>query len=178
MNSKDPAGPNLKTKAIHELREFAIISGFLAFFFCALTTYSMLILRAFHIQSSSYAFAIINALVIAKVILIGEYAKLGRRLDSKPLIYSAIFRAFLYSLLVLCFHFLEEVIKRLIHGEAILSIPSEIHLDEMLARGIVVFCVFIPLFAFRDLRRRLGEDRFKALVFGSAKVSEPDQSLQ
>ena len=44
-----------------------------------------------------------------------------------------------------------------------------IHFDELLARSIVVFCVFIPFFAFRELRRVLGESRFHALLSGRKK---------
>jgi hypothetical protein len=176
MTSKDSAGPSMKTKAIHELKELAVIFVFLAFFFCALTTYSMLLLHAFQIKSSSYGFALINALVIAKVILIGDYAKVGRRLDSKPLIYSSLYNAFIYTLLVFAFHVVEEAIKRLIHGVAILSLPDEIHFHELLARSIVVFCVFIPFFAFRELRRVLGENRFHALFFLSGEAGSLDES--
>ncbi len=47
MNSENPGKPSVKTKIIHELKEFAAIFLFLAFFFCSLTTYSMLLLHAF-----------------------------------------------------------------------------------------------------------------------------------
>ena len=35
----------------------------------------------------------------------------------------------------------------------------EIRLDDLLARSLVVFCVFIPLFAFREFRRVLGAEQ-------------------
>ena len=58
----------------------------------------------------------INALVITKVVMIGEYAKLGKGHEDKPLFVSAIWKAFVFGLLVFAFHIVEEVIKRLIHG--------------------------------------------------------------
>lgn len=174
MNSENPAKPGVKTKVIHELKEFAAVFLFLAFFFCSLTAYSMLLLHAFQIESTSYGFALINAFVIAKLILIGEYAKVGRRFESKPLVYSSISKAFMFTVLVFCFHFVEEAIKRLIHGDTVLKVPSEIHVDELLARSIVIFCVFIPLFAFRELRRVLGESEFHTLLFRSGKARGSD----
>ena len=48
-----------------------------------------------------------------------------------------------------------------------------IRIDELLGRSLVVFCVFIPFFAFREFRRVMGEDEFKALVFGKAEPKNP-----
>ena len=170
MNSKKSAGPGLKQKAIHEFKEMVVLALYLAFFFCALAAYSMLLVRQFKVEYWNYGFALINALVIAKVILIGEYAKVGRRYEARPLLLSAIYKAFLFLLLVFAFHIVEEVIKRLLHAESVLSAFHDIRIDDLLGRSIVIFCVFIPLFAFREFRRVLGEDKFYALVFRSEKA--------
>jgi len=147
--------------------ELAWVFAFLAFFFCALVTYSTLLLREFHIKYLSYAFALLNALIIAKVILIGELAHVGKKYEARPLLLSAIYKAFLFSLLVFGFHFVEEAIKGLLHGVSIARTFHEIRIDDLLGRSIVVFCVFIPLFAFREFRRVLGEDKFYNLLFRS-----------
>ncbi len=119
----------------------------------------------FKVESTSYGFALINAFVISKLILIGEYAKVGRKFESKPLVYSFTSNAFIFTVLVFSFNFAEEAIKRLIHGDTFLKVPSEIRIDELLVRSIVIFCVFIPLFAFRELRRVLGESALKPYSF-------------
>ena len=165
MDIKNPAGPSLKQRAMHEFQDFVVIFLYLAFFFCALTTYTMLLLKGHNDSSLSYAFALINALVIAKVILIGEMTRFGRELEHRPLYQSAVYKAFMFCLLVLAFHFVEEFIKRLIHGGEAGSVLREIRIDDLIGRGIVVFCTFIPLFAFRELRRAMGEDKFRALFF-------------
>ncbi len=79
----------LKQKAIHEGQEFAGIFLYLAFFFCAVVTNQRLLLKEYHISYFSYGAALINAAVIAKVILIGEYARLGRRQETRPLLWLA-----------------------------------------------------------------------------------------
>jgi hypothetical protein len=150
-----------------------IIFLYLAFFFCALVTYSMLLLNEYHVRYLNYAFALINALVITKVIMIGEYAHVGKRSESQPLVLSALWKAFIYTLLVFAFHVVEEVIKRLIHGDAVAEASRNIRFDELAGRCIVVFCVFIPFFAFREFRRVMGEDEFKAFVFGKSEPSGP-----
>jgi len=170
MNSNDSARPSLKRKAIHEAMELAWVFAFLAFFFCALVTYSTLLLREFHIKYLSYAFALLNALIIAKVILIGELAHFGKKYEARPLLLSAIYKAFLFSLLVFGFHFAEEAIKGLLHGVTVARTFHEIRIDDLLGRSIVIFCVFIPLFAFREFRRVLGEDKFYNLLFRSRET--------
>jgi len=41
---------------------------------------------------------------------------LGKRYEYEALLVAAVWKAFAFGLLVFAFHFLEEVIKRLIHG--------------------------------------------------------------
>jgi len=164
---KDHSGA--KKKAMHELVEFIGLSIYLAFFFCALATYSALLLHEYHVQYFMYSVALINAVVIAKVILIGEYAHLGRRSEKYSIVAAALAKAFLYSLLVLAFHFLEEAIKRIIHGEPFGTAFHDMHPAELLGRSVLVFCTFVPLFAFREIRTALGESEFQNLVFSSRK---------
>ena len=176
MSNETAQKEGLKQKAEHELVQFGIISLYLAFFFCAVATYGMLLLDQYHVAYYNYAFALINALVIAKVILIGEYAHLGKKHESKPLFLSAIYKAFLFGLLVFGFHIVEEVIKRLVHGESIATASHNVRVDELLARSLVVFSAFVPLFAFRELRRVLGDDGFQSLFFKGRTAGKSDFS--
>ncbi len=159
MSSKDPAAPGFKQKAKREFVEFLWIAGYLAFFFCALSTYTMLLLRKYDLDNFlNYSFAIVNALVIGKVILIAQMAHLGRRHEAKPLYQSVIYKSFLFGVVVFAFHLVEEFVKRVIHGKPFGTVWQETQWEDMVARTIVVFCAFIPLFGFMELRRVLGEE--------------------
>ena len=72
MSDKNSKAADLKQKAVHEFKQFVAISLYLAFFFCAVTTYRMLLLNDFRDSYFNYLAGLIKALVIAKVILIGE----------------------------------------------------------------------------------------------------------
>ena len=157
----------LKQKAIHEFKQFVGIFLYLAFFFSAVTTYRMLLLGDFRDSYINYTFSVINALVVAKVILIGEYTHLGKRLEDQSLLASSIYKAFLFGLLTFAFHIIEEAIKAMLHGKGAASAVLDIHVTDLLARTIVVFCTFIPLFGFREARRVLGENKFSELFFHS-----------
>ena len=166
MSTEAAPKPSLKHKLIHELREMAWIFAFLALFFAALATYSTLLLEEFHVSYFAYGSALLNALIMSKVIMIGEYAKLGRRHENKPLLIAAVIKAAQFSLLMIAFHIIEEIVKQLVHGHDVRSALRELKdkgLPEILVRNLVVFCALIPFFAFRELRRVLGEEKFRAL---------------
>ena len=177
MNSENTKKASLKQKAAHELMQFVVVSSYLAFFFCAVATYRMILLSDFRDWFFNYGTALINALVIAKVILIGEYAHLGKRMEGKALLVSSVFKAILFSLLVFAFHILEEAIKRLVHGKEVAGAFHDMPLDHLLGGALIIFCTFVPFFAFRELRRVLGEDRFQDLflVAGSTGSDKPEQ---
>jgi hypothetical protein len=126
----------------------------------------MLLLNQYEIADWSYGFALINALVIAKVIMIGDLAKVGKKHEHKPIFFAAIWKSLLYGLLVFAFHMVEEVVKRMIHGAEVEKASGEIRFEVMGARTVVVFCCFLPLFMFLELRRRMGDEEFIALFFG------------
>jgi hypothetical protein len=164
----------LKQKAIHEFKEFVGIFLYLAFFFCSVTTYRILLTKEFHDLYLDYGFVLITAFVFAKVILIGEYAHVGRRLEAKSLVLSAVYKAFLFTVLVVGFHYLEEGTKRLLHGENMAGTFYEMGFDLLLARALVVFSTFVPFFGFRELRRVLGEEKFGNLFFTSGRATKSD----
>ena len=174
MNTNNAQAVSLKQKAAHELVQLVAIFLYLAFFFCSLATYSLLLLKEFNVSYFTYGFALINALVIAKVILIGEYAHLGKKHEAKPLLLAAVHKAFLFTLLVFAFHVLEELIRLFIHRENLATAWHDIRIDDLLGRSLVVFCTFIPLFAFRELQRVLGEENFRALFFRTAAPPKSD----
>ena len=131
------AHPDRKQKIKHELTEMLELFLYLAFFFVALAVYDMLLLRQYHVEYMTISFALINALVITKVIMIGEYAKLGKRHEDKALLISAVWKAFVFGLLVFAFHVLEEVIKRLIHGADLNTASRDIRLEQLDRKSVV-----------------------------------------
>ena len=111
---------------------------------------------------------LIKALILAKVILIGDALRLGRRLEHKRLIYPTLLKTVLFSLFVGVFTILEEMIKGLLKGQGLARAFTQFFekgTDELLANCLVVFVAFIPFFALRELGRVLGEGKIWALFF-------------
>jgi len=80
----------IKEKAKHEIKQFVGIVIYLAFFFCSITTYRIFLLKEFQHLYFDYSFVLVNAFVVAKVILVGEYVYLGKKCEDKPLYCSCI----------------------------------------------------------------------------------------
>jgi len=156
-----------KRKAAEELKEFAVLASYLAFCFCALATYSVFLLRQFDISYFAYGTALLNALVLAKVIMLGEAMHAGTRFERKALLHSALWKAFVFAWLVFGFHVVEETIRGLMHGQTLSGAFHDIHLDDMLLRTVLVFAIFIPLFIIRELvralRRVTGQENLRAI---------------
>jgi hypothetical protein len=55
MSDEKPQKTGLKQKVAHEFEDLAVIFLYLAFFFCAIATYSMLLLNKFEISYFTYA---------------------------------------------------------------------------------------------------------------------------
>ncbi len=169
MSGENPGRAGLKQKVVHETGELLAIFLYLALFFEVFAAYRMLLSREFQVGYVSYAAAIISALIMAKVIMLGEYTGLGTRHERKPLIISTLYKAFVFGLLAVAFHVVEEAVKALVHHKRMAEAFDGLRLAsgryELLGHGLVLFCAFIPFFAIREIQRVLGERRLYDLFF-------------
>jgi len=168
MNGPDKKRGDLKKKIVHEVIEYWINVTYLTLVFAAFTQYRRFLLAAHDITYTNYGFAVIEALVLAKVIMIGDVVRLGRGLERKPLIYPTLYKTVVFTLFVAVFTLIEHGIKGLWKGEGFTSGVVDFFgkgSNEILANSIVVFVAFIPFFAIKELGRVLGEDKIRALFF-------------
>jgi hypothetical protein len=173
--SGDEKRSSLKEKLIHEVKEMLVIFLYLAMFFCAFTTYRLLVMKEMGLSYFHYGFALIKALVLAKVILLGQYARVVKIFNDRPLIVPTLYKVILFSLFALAFEILEHVIGCFLHGKDLLGALQEIMSagwDELLARTLVVLVAFVPFFAFGEIARVLGEGKLSELFLHKQPVKE------
>ena len=162
----------LKEKAAEEFRLLLLISAYLAAFFVAFLTYRRLISREFGVSSFRYGYALLEAFVIAKVILIGKAIGLDKRTTRGTLAFSVLRSSLAYGALVTAFAVLEHVIEGLVHGKtfvASLEAFANVGVYEIVGRVLVLFVAFIPFFALWEIDRTLGEKKLAALFFRGAQ---------
>jgi hypothetical protein len=157
-----------KQRLVRELVEYAINFLYLVVFLGAFAWYRRWILAEYRISYFNYGVAVIEAMVLAKVIRVGDALGLNRAFGEKPLIIPTLSKAFLFSLLVGLFSILERLGGGILRGKGLAGGLQELlHQSKyaLLARCLVTFCAFIPFFAFRELRTLLGEGRLYAWFF-------------
>jgi len=159
---------SLKEKAKEEFRMFWVIAIYLAMMFSAFFTYRRLTLHESGITYLHYGAGVIEALILAKVILIGRALGLGRRFEEKPLIVSVLFKSVIFGAFVGVFSVIEHVIDGWAHHETWDAIVHHVlsgGRDEILAKTLVVIVTFIPFFGFWEIDRVLGHGNLFALFF-------------
>src|SRR5215471_6980838 len=164
---------SLKEKAAEELRLMLMITAFLAAVFVSFLTYRRLISRQYGVTSFHYGFALLEALIVAKVILIGKAIGIGGKPTRRALIIGALRDSVIYAILVGIFAILEHVVEGLFHHES-LSESLQKMLDqgiyEILGRMLIMFVAFIPFFTLWELNRALGERSLLDLLFRRNEV--------
>lgn len=156
----------LKSKLVHEFREMLLISAFFGLFFFSFATYKMYLLHQFRSAQFVYVTALINTLVLAKVILLGSFVRLGKRMDHRPLLVSAVYKAAFFAVLTAAFHWVEEFVKDAIHAHSFADALHETLQQTswpLLALLVICFCLFIPFFSLWEVRRVMGDEEFSEL---------------
>ena len=108
--------PSLKEKAVFQLKEFFGIFLYLWVLFALFAIHHSIILVEKRINYQAQGFAIINALILAKLMLIGEDLHLGKRFEDKPLIYSILYKSLVFCVFFIGFHIIEEMAVGVIRG--------------------------------------------------------------
>ncbi len=166
---------NARVKIVEETRTVFLVSAYFIFLLGSFTLYRQLILAEYKVDYFHFGFNIIEALVLAKVIILGRMLHLGERFDDRPLIIPTIYKTVSFSFLVLVFTTLEHLLSGLWHGHGLQEVIGKIVAEgiwEILARVLVLLVALVPLFACWETGRVLGEGKLLQLFFkgGQANV--------
>src|SRR5215469_8766398 len=109
---------SIKQIAYQQLKEYLITAVYLWAVFGLLVMFKAVILAEQHIAFVYHGLAFINALALAKVMLIAKDLHLGERFDQAPLIYPTVLKSALFAVVLACFKILEEVAIGHFHGKS------------------------------------------------------------
>ena len=119
----DGRGRKVMERAIDEVRRFLVMFLYLWLLFGLFALYQRILLRQEGLNFTAQGFALINALVLAKVMLIAEDLKVGHWLRSRPLIYPILGESLIFTVVFICFHIVEHVVIGLFKREHCLEHP-------------------------------------------------------
>jgi hypothetical protein len=157
----------LKRKILHSIIRFWFYALYLFVIFGMLALHEAVVSAKDHIDYHFYGFAIFNALVFGKVMLVADEFHFANWFKNEPLIYSIVCKSLSFTLLFLLFDVIEEVVVGTFKGKTIAeSIPhiggSPLGLFYIM---IIISVALIPFFAFREIGRVIGEQHLREILF-------------
>jgi hypothetical protein len=159
---------NMTEKLVHEITRFSWMFLYLWLQFGLFALHENIIRAETGLDYHMQGFAIVNALVLAKVMLIAEDLKLDQWLRGRPLAYAILGEAFLFAIVFIVFHVLEKIVVGLVSGSSLArSVPAigGGGFAGVMIVGATFFVTLIPYFAFRDIGNVLGWAEMRALLF-------------
>ena len=169
---------NWKARVVEEVEKFLAIAAYLWVLLAVLQLHRGIILMSYGISysySQGMIFALVNAFVLGKFMLIAEALHAGERWRLETLLYSTLFRSAVFAVILVACHVLEEGIVAVWRGRSFWGSP-EMNLIEILSLGLIAFVVLIPLSAFRELQRVIGKAELKSLFLQPANRSGAGKS--
>jgi hypothetical protein len=173
---------SLKDKVTDELKKFALIVLYSWLVLSLFDIHKLAILRAQHLESALHfklGMNLLNAIVLGKVVLLGDSLHFAKRFKNRALIYSAIFKSASFAVLLVCFEIAEDVLIGMFHGRTVAQSIPQMGGGGLEGKGLVAVMFFvslIPLFTSTEIRRALGEAEFHSLMFSDrskAGASQP-----
>jgi hypothetical protein len=173
MKSNQKSEVHLRERAVHELKEFAVIAAYLFVCFTAMAYLKAAILKAYGISFSPFAFAAVKALICAKFVSMGQIFHLGERFKSLPLIWPTMYKSLCFLSMLIVLNALEEVFVGFLHGRTIVDSMADFGggtTDQLIATSFIGFLMLMPFFAFRALGELVGERNLVQVFFRGRHV--------
>src|SRR5262245_11556438 len=116
-----------------------------------------------HISVAHQGFAVINALALAKVLLVAKALHLGEWVEDWPLIYPTLLKSALFTIVLACFKILEDAGLGMYRGESFQESIADLGggtLNGIICVSLILFVTLIPFFVITDVTVVLGEGEF------------------
>jgi len=159
---------DLKQRVFDEVIKFLAIAFYLWVMFGVFALHESVVSAKDHINYHFYGFAVINALILGKVMLVAQDLRFADWIKDRPLVYPILCKAAAFSILFIVFDVVEEVLVGVFRGKTIgESIPTigGGTPSGVFFVGIILAIALIPFFAFREIGRVIGERALHALMF-------------
>lgn len=161
-------------------REFLELLAPSVFFFVVFLIVAIiraLMVEQYGIPPRSFAIVVIGALVVGKSILIADALPFARYFREPRLIYNVLWRCFLYTLIILLFQILEELIplasKYGSFATATEHLLDEIRWHRFWATHLIVIAFLAAYLAIATLVGEIGGRECLAIFFGNKGDKEP-----
>ena len=101
--------PRLRARLLKELKSFLIMFSYLWLVFSVFLVHEWSVLASHQIGFRFYGLAVVNALVLSKIMLIAEGLHFARRFEDKPLIYPIAYKSIAFTVLLMVAYIVKEI---------------------------------------------------------------------
>jgi hypothetical protein len=160
----------MMTRLVAKYEDLLVMAPYWIFFLAAFAIYRALITgevlgRSVYVQ---FGASVVMGVLIAKMIMVGNWLKLGQRRHASTLIAPAIYDTAIYTPFVFALILLQRFIEGLLHGRSARDLVegiASLGWKEIAARTLVIAVGFIPFFVIRELAQRMGYGGVADLLF-------------
>jgi hypothetical protein len=163
--------PRIGHFLLHELREMLPPTIFFFIGFNLILFTKRLILEDYLIQFTGFFIATVSALIVGKVVLVGEVLPFLRRFDGAPLAKPILFKAVVYTLLVFVARLLEAFIHYVVGNHAvgggafIEEVLGSFSWDRFIATQMWVFTLFLVYVTGSEINKLFGDGELFKIFF-------------
>jgi hypothetical protein len=173
----DEQKKTVKQKVYQAFKDYLILTAYLWLVFALFVLYRSVILSEDGIPYAANGFALLNALALAKVMLIAQDLHFAEKVfRDKPLIYPTLFKSVAFALVLGVFKIIEEALVGLYHHHSFSQSIDEIGggtLKGILSLRAILTVLLTPFFAFTELRSTLPQLDFQKMFFQSRHPARP-----
>ncbi len=163
-----PTKVEIKKEIVQETRELVFLALYLVLFLNSLAIYRSIVLGENIFSVFHFGYNLVEALLLAKIILLGKMMHLGERFAEKSLFIPTLYKAVIFCFFVFVFSILEHFILGFIDGKKIEVVWNEFAsqgINEIAGKLLIAFLVFILLFSFMEIIRVFGQEKVFNLFF-------------
>lgn len=163
-----PPARSLRTRITQEFQRFLVLFLYLWALLGLFVLNEDLIERSAGDAFLFQGFAILNAFILAKVMLAAEHLDVGRWLERLPLVVTIVLEDLLCTALFMLVHVLERVLVGMHHGKSLSESVPSFGGGGLAGSAIVAAIIFVsllPFFTFKHVARAVGPDRLQAILF-------------
>lgn len=163
---------SLKERAVAEFERYAIITVYLWLLFALFSMHTRQVLQQHGMISVwQHGFALINALIFGKIILIAQALEVGKSLERRALLWIVLGKSLMFAILLIAFHIVEGAIRAWFESKPLSEGFTDFGgtLPGLLTYAGIFCVVLIPFFAFQETARILGARALRDLFVRSGE---------
>jgi hypothetical protein len=163
-----------KQKAIHEIKQVGRVTLYFLICFGLIIFLKKLFLAEYDIEFYGLSAAILGALLVGKVVLLAERAKIAGRFEDEPLILDIAYKSLVFTLAVAVVLYIEAVIHSYHESGGVIAAAKHVivsrDVNHIRATLLCVFLSFVGYNTISGIDHRMGKATlFKLFIVKSEK---------